>query len=64
MSEKEKCFGCFQDGDCVIQDNFVYYGTENKCPCKDCLIKSMCQRDCYEIDEFLKTIHIIEREDK
>ena len=53
LHEPEICSDCIYGADeCVIQDS----NKENYCPCKDCLLKTICGEEC--IDRALKSIDI------
>jgi len=42
--EYEECKGCSVVDDC----GFLFFNTEETCPCFNCLIKPMCRKACEE----------------
>jgi hypothetical protein len=48
MEEKDPCDGCIEDIDqCTIH----YVNKQEKCPCKECLLKPMCRNPCKAFDQ-------------
>lgn len=46
---KDMCDGCFTDiTTCPVKNFIDVYHYKNKCPCINCLVKSMCIKICIE----------------
>ncbi len=43
---RNECEGCRTDGNCLLKMEMDRHNTREECPCKECLIKSMCSHAC------------------
>jgi hypothetical protein len=43
----KECEGCIQDPPCIVQ----HYKREEDCPCKECLVKTMCENNVCQVFE-------------